>query len=169
MPNNPALRRFLLTMLGLYLAWYLLYDLWLLPDGRADQWLSVMTAEVAAVAFRLFGYTAHVQGRLLHLDGQPVVYIDNACNGMVLLAVFAGFMLAFPGPWRKKLFFIPLGLLLVAFLNSLRVVALAVNLLMSRSTFDFNHKYTYLFVVYGCILLLWMHWVKRYSGLAARA
>ncbi len=169
MPDTSALRRFLLTMLGLYLAWYLLYDLWLLPDGRADQWLSVMTAEVAAVAFRLFGYTAEVQGRLLHLNQQPVVYIDNACNGMVLLAIFAGFVLAFPGPWRKKLFFIPLGLLLVAALNSLRVVALAVNLLVSRSTFDFNHKYTYLFMVYGCILLLWMYWVKRYSGLAARA
>jgi hypothetical protein len=46
-----------------------------------------------------------------------------------------------------------------------RVAVLAVNYHFSRHTFDFNHKYTYSFLVYSVIFGLWMLWVNRFSGL----
>ncbi|MEJ7663209.1 MAG: hypothetical protein WKG07_28555 [Hymenobacter sp.] len=43
------------------------------------------------------------------MAGQPAVVVGAPCDGAALYALFAGFVLAFPGPWRPKLWFIPLG------------------------------------------------------------
>jgi exosortase family protein XrtF len=97
--------------------------------------------------------------------GKPAVIVGDPCNGLVLYALFAGFVLAFPGgTWRRKLPFIAGGIVLIYLLNILRVGALALNHLYSYGTVDFNHHYTFSFIVYGCIFLLWILWVRRYAA-----
>ena len=46
--TNRRLIRFLGIMVAAYLVWYVIYDLWLLPDGRLDAWLSINVAGSAA-------------------------------------------------------------------------------------------------------------------------
>jgi exosortase/archaeosortase family protein len=84
------------------------------------------------------------------------------------MLLFAGFIVAFPGPWRTKLWFVPMGILSIYLINSLRVIGLAVNHMVSKSSFDFNHKYTFTILVYGAIFYFWMIWVNRYSGINAK-
>jgi exosortase/archaeosortase family protein len=79
----------------------------------------------------------------------------------VLYALFGGFVLAFPGPWQRKLWFIPLGMALIWVLNVLRVAALALNHHYAHQSVDFNHHYTFTFMVYACIFGLWMLWARR--------
>jgi exosortase/archaeosortase family protein len=164
-PNHPRqLRRFLLTAAGLYLLWFFGYEQWLRPLGRLDYALSLNIAQVSAGALRLLGLAGTAAERLVSVNGQPAVIVGDACNGLVLYALFAGFVLAFPGGgWRRKLPFIGLGLAAIYGLNVLRVGALALNHVYSRGTVDFNHHYTFTFVVYACIFLLWMLWVRRYA------
>lgn len=163
--NNPQhLRRFLLTAAGLYLVWFFVYEQWLKPLGHLDEVLCLNIADVSAATLRLFGLSGSVDGRVVLVAGQPAVLVGTPCNGLVLYALFAGFVVAFPGgSWRRKLPFIGAGLLLIYLLNILRVGALALNHLYSRSTVDFNHHYTFTFVVYACIFLLWVLWVRRFA------
>ena len=53
----------------------------------------------------------------------------------------------------------------------LRVAALALNHQYARGSLDFNHHYTFTFVVYACIFGLWMLWARRLAipALAADA
>ncbi|GAB2964084.1 archaeosortase/exosortase family protein [Hymenobacter coalescens] len=158
------LRRFLLTAAGLYLLWFIGYEQWLKPAGRLDEVLSLNIAAVSAGALRAVGLAGAATERVVSVGGQPAVIVGDPCNGLVLYALFVGFVLAFPGGgWRRKLPFIAAGVAAIYALNIVRVGALALNHLYSRSTVDFNHHYTFTFVVYGCIFLLWMLWVRRYA------
>ncbi|MCC3159928.1 archaeosortase/exosortase family protein [Hymenobacter sp. 15J16-1T3B] len=162
--NPRLLRRFLLTATGLYLLWFFGYEQWLRPLGHLDQALSLNIAAASAATLRLLGWAGAAAGRTVSVDGQEAVLVFDACNGLVLYALFVGFIVAFPGGgWRRKVPFMAGGVLLIYLLNILRVGALALNHLYSRSTVDFNHHYTFTFVVYGCIFLLWMLWVRRYA------
>lgn len=155
---------FIARALGLYLLWYLVYDLWIFPDGRLDTWLSENVARASSLFLSLFGFPSYTEGVVVMVNGRPTVAIGNPCNGMVLFGIFSGFIMAFPGLVKRKAVFIVLGLMAIYLVNVLRVVALALNHIYSRATLDFNHHYTFTFAVYSCIFLLWMYWVRKGAG-----
>lgn len=163
MQENRQVLRFLLYALGLCLCWFLIYDFWL---SDIDNWLTLKVVHATVFTINMFGYNAMAKDVMIQIDGEDVVFVYHACNGMVLMALFAGFIIAFPGPPTKKLLYIPLGILLINLLNILRVTALALNAHHFSHTLDFNHKYTFTIVVYAAIFALWMFWVKRYSGMS---
>ncbi|TGE17823.1 exosortase X [Hymenobacter elongatus] len=166
-PAPHALRRFLLLAVGFYGLWFFGYEQWLALDGRLDAILSANITAASAAALRFVGYDSRVHGLdpyLVLLNSQAVVRVGHPCNGLVLYALFAGFVLAFPGPWRRKLWFIPVGMLAIYGINVVRIGALALNHLYSYHTVEFNHHYTFTFVVYGCIFFLWMVWARRLAS-----
>ncbi|MEJ8800551.1 exosortase X [Pontibacter sp. H249] len=154
--------RFLILALGLCFGWFILYDLWL---SGFDDWLTSKVVYLSVGFLNLIGYNAEARNIMIQIDGKDTVYVYHACNGMVLMALFVGFIIAFPGPPLKKLLFIPAGLFVINLLNVIRVAALAVNAHYSNHTLDFNHKYTFTIIVYAAIFGLWMLWVKKYSNL----
>jgi exosortase family protein XrtF len=162
--DNRLLFRFLLVATAMYLTWFFGYQQWLGPDGRLDAALCAQIAQASIGLLRLLGFDAALgteQYPLVLMNGQPSVAVFPPCNGLVLYALFAGFVLAFPGPWRRKAWFIPAGMALIWVLNVVRVAALAINHHYAHQTVEFNHHYTFNFVVYGCIFGLWMLWARR--------
>ena len=164
-PSRRPLGQFLLVAAALYLLWLLGYERALGPAGHLDEALSRNLAAAGSGLLRLLGFATvpdPAQPRLLLMDGQPGVWVGDPCNGLVLYALFAGFVLALPGGgWRRKAAFIPAGVGALYLLNVLRVAALALNHHYYRQSVDFNHHYTFSFVVYGAILLLWGWWVRH--------
>jgi len=161
--SSPLLR-FAILAGGLYLLWFLGYEHYLAADGRLDAVLTRNLAVVSTAGLRLLGYNATLSGGdqpLISLIGRPVVFIRNPCNGLVLYALFSGFIVAFPGPIRRKLWFIPLGLFLIYSLNVLRVIGLSFNSYYDYQSTDFNHHYTFTAIVYAGIFALWMWWATR--------
>jgi exosortase/archaeosortase len=95
---------------GLSIGWFIIYDLWL---THLDELLTGLVIYSSAWALSLAGYNAGIEGYRITIDGFNTVLVYHACNGMVLMALFTGFILAFPGPIVKKLFYIPLGILII--------------------------------------------------------
>ena len=162
--GNRPLFRFILVTTLVYLGWFFGYEQWLARDGRLDLALCAQLTRTSVVLLRQGGFAANVDPAnpsLLLMNGSPAVVVGAPCDGMVLYALFAGFVLAFPGPGRRKLWFIPVGMAVIWGLNVLRVAALALNHHFARQSVDFNHHYTFTFVVYFCIFALWMLWARR--------
>ncbi len=163
---SPVLR-FLLVSAGLYILWSLSYDGLIGPNGRLDHALSTNLAAASGATLRLIGFaagTAPTNPLLVVLNGQASVSVGDPCNGLLLYALFAGFVVAFPGPVRNKIWFVPMGILVIYALNVGRVALLAINHVYWYSTVDFNHHYTFTFVVYGAIAALWVLWARRFVG-----
>lgn len=161
--------KFLIIALILYIVWFLTYDLWLGPDGRVDHWLTTNVARQSVLLLKKLGYNIMqvvFEGRsIVKVNNQKVLSIAHACNGLTLHALFIGFILAFPGPLLQKIWYIPVGIVCIYLLNVIRVMSLVVIQLYYPLSLNFNHKYTFVLVVYGCIFGLWMLWVNRFSGI----
>lgn len=97
----------------------------------------------------------------MHFPNKAIMYVNNSCSGLKQILQFVLLMLIFPGPWKKKLWFIPLGVLIIHLTNLVRMVGLAV--VMDRRPYEwhFYHDYIFRFLFYVVIFFLWVWWVER--------
>lgn len=155
---------FILKAVGLYLLWFLIYDNWLLNNGFVDHFLINHLVQVSVKIVELLGYTSFVYADAFGVDGTHGVLIGAPCNGLSLFALFAGFIIIFPGKIKHKLLYIPIGLLAIHLVNIARLVGLALVVVYYPNSLQFNHKYTFTIVVYAFIFALWMIWVKKFAS-----
>ena len=157
--------RFLITLFSFYILWYLVYDLWIHPNEKLDLLVIDFTIAISKWILELLGYSVYTGAdRLIGVDGTGGLWIGDNCNGIALFALFAGFIIAYPGNWKKKFPFIIVGILIIELLNIFRVVFLAIMDTISRTWTEFNHTYTFTIVIYAAIFFLWMLWTSRFSG-----
>lgn len=167
--------RFLLKAVFLYVVWYLLYQEWLHPSGAFDLAVIRNLEYFAAIILKASGFELISESeisevRTIGIDGTHGLWIGDPCNGLTLFALFIGFVLAYPGPWKKKLWFIPLGMITIHALNVLRIVALAliIHFFPDPDVLDFNHTYTFTILVYGYVFWLWYYWASKLSGVSLK-
>ena len=155
---NRAHVRFFATLLAVYAVWFVVYDLWLLPDGRLDAWLSHRVAAWSGGVLALAGQAPAVAGRVVKLPGVAGVYLEDGCNGLAALGLFAGFVVAYPGAWRRRAWFVPAGIAVVLVVNVLRVAALALVQRHAPGAFEAAHAVGAQTVFYLVVFALWVAW-----------
>lgn len=172
--KNTPLAKFLLIALGAYIAWIILYEGVFESLGwkiKLDFWVSQVLSDTSAVLLDIFGFdpTQRTEGDFVVI-GLPDpsgfgVHIGPDCNGVSLFALFLVYVLAFPGPSKKKLWFIPLGILSIHLLNTIRIASLAYIARYYPAYLDLNHTYTFQILVYAHVFFLWYVWTNKMSGL----
>jgi exosortase/archaeosortase family protein len=162
--KNP-LYKFLLSAAGFYLLWYFLYNLWLRPADTLDLWVVRETMSTARHILNFMGFvTFSYEARLVGIDGTPGLWMGDNCDSIELCAIFTGFIIAFPGLWKHKLWYIPLGWVLITYMNVMRIVALAITQkYLSLKWLNFNHTYTFTIIAYAFIFMLWYVWINKTS------
>lgn len=169
LPNKHVIK-FLLIGFGSYVCWLSFHEFFLKKQTHFDQY--VIHAIVSASEWQLASLGADLQDlnqwnqplkRHIGLKNAKVITVGAPCDGVVLYALFVCFVLAFPGPPKHKIWFIPLGVFLLFWINTLRVVALACIAKVDESMLQFNHDYTFTALVYSIEFLLWLAWVKYFS------
>ena len=166
---NKQLFKFIVTSAILYISWETVYQFWIHPTQTIELLLVGNIAWLSESILTMLGYglipTVFLDEnvRTLGIDGSHGVFIADSCAGLPLLALFAGFIVAYPGPISKKLWFITLGLFTVHLINVVRIVALCMLAYHSPEMLDFNHHYTFTLIVYAYIFLLWVIWVNKFG------
>ncbi len=159
---------FVARALAIFALWFVVYDLWLLPDGRIDEVLSQGVARISGGALALLGGEVAVSGRLVRLDGAPGIVVENGCNGLTTLGLFVGFVLAYPGSWRRRAAFIPMGLAVIAVVTIVRVAGLAWIQVHAPGLFGAAHGVGANTVFYLTVFALWIVWARTSDAHAAR-
>jgi exosortase family protein XrtF len=164
MKANKFIIFFLLKAIGLYALWYLIYDLWLKKSGKFDDWIIDNIVHSSFNILTFLNYNVNVDHHKMWINSAVAsVNVGSGCDGLELYVLFAGFVLIFEGSWKHKIWFIPLGVFVIYFLNIIRVIALTLNGLYSKVQLDFNHKYTYTIIMYMVTFAGWMIWVKYFA------
>ena len=153
------LTRFLIKVSAIYIIWYLIYDYYLLPDGRLDAFLSLSGVNLAGGILNIFGWDIYSEARVLAITGTNGVEIQNGCNGLELIGLYMGFIIAFPGgPIQKRLIFLAGGILLLFVANVFRIMIFALSIYYVPTFWEQVHTYSSYFIFYPIVLTLWYIW-----------
>ena len=161
--KTPTFRFFGLAFLA-YVVWSVAYEQALKPHTSLDEVVIEHMVTSTETAFKAIGWPVGTYPQpATHRDrvgvaGHAGVQIGAPCDGVALFALFAIFILAFPGPFLRKLWFIPAGIALLHLANIGRVVILARIQATAPEWLEFNHDYTFTVLIYGLVFALWYLW-----------
>jgi exosortase/archaeosortase family protein len=165
---------FLLKATLLFSVWKLLYLLYLLPHRTLDKPLTSVLGVSTVTALNAFdrsrpystgagihtkelpeGGTISEAGMDIFHDGNSVLFIADACNGLELMVLYAGLIICLPSSSRRKWLFITSGFLFIEVINVLRCMGLVQIYRQRPDWLNFAHHYLFSFIVYAAIFWLW--------------
>ena len=96
----------------------------------------------------------------LAIVGSYGMIIGNNCVGFGLTYAFAALIVSYPGPWKLKLAFIPIGAAFIAIINIIRIVVMTKTAVTSGVAERIENHDLFNNIIYVIIFLLWMIWVR---------
>lgn len=166
--TSNAFLRFVITSGFLYLILYIAYQFIIKRYTFYDQRFIGSIIHVADFFLKILGYKTYkvlqdLDLQVIGIDGSNGVWIGSNCNAISLFTLFTVFIVAYPGNQKNKFWYVPLGILAIHLVNIFRVVALAIIAKKSPQFLAFNHTYTFTFLVYSFIFLLWIIWINKWA------
>lgn len=95
---------------------------------------------------------------------QRAIQINESCSGFKQMWQVLVLFLVFPGPWKHKLWFIPMGMASMFLVNVIRIVGLSFAMIYWPEHWDFIHMWILRPFYYVVIFILWVIWVEKYGG-----
>jgi len=123
--------------------------------------LSAFTAKVTYWFVRLFPNTGDFMNRdtnLYFLYSNFYINIIWGCTAVKQLYIFIVIMTFYKGTWKKKLWYIPLGCVILWIYNIIRIASICYLTIGHPERFDFLHEGLFRYIFYGLIFLLWVVW-----------
>jgi len=98
----------------------------------------------------------------MYFHPNSYIAITSGCSGLKLFYEWCILMLLYPGPWRPKTWFIPLGLIIVHLINIFRIISLAVIIVWKPDYWHFSHDYILRPFFYLIMFIMWMIWEENF-------
>lgn len=122
--------------------------------------LLTVIRDVSVFIIDILGYDVVYSYRSVCIVGSYGVTIGNHCLGFGLMFAFASLIAAYPGPTKIKLWFIPMGLTLILFVNIIRTVLLTILNYKNEVLSSIDQHELFNYIVYVLIFFLWIMWTK---------
>lgn len=168
--------KFLITFIPLIITWYFTYhylykiDDLLNFDSDLLTGFSKILSSQSNFILSIFNFQTLIEihgdmvvAKIIDYPYSHGVWIGEPCNGIKVFGLFAIFILSFKGDLIKKLIFIPIGILIIHFLNIIRIALLTYISAVNPYILDFNHNITFQLFIYGSMLALWYLWIIKFS------
>lgn len=168
--------KFLITFIPLIITWYFTYhylykiDDLLNFDSDLLTGFSKILSSQSNFILSIFNFQTLIEihgdmvvAKIIDYPYSHGVWIGEPCNGIKVFGLFAIFIISFKGDLIKKLIFIPIGILIIHFLNIIRIALLTYISAVNPYILDFNHNITFQLFIYGSMLALWYLWIIKFS------
>jgi exosortase/archaeosortase family protein len=100
----------------------------------------------------------------IRFSNSGYITVNESCSGLKQFYQIIVLFLLFPGPWKHKLWYIPLSILIMHITNVMRIVILGMITLWAPEYWQFSHDWILRPFFYVVLFLLWVWWVERYGG-----
>ena len=97
------------------------------------------------------------------------VIIAPACASLKQWMHWLFLMLIFPGPWKHKAWYIPVGLVIIEWTNVVRICGVLLMQIPFPNSFHLAHDYIFKVFFYLVIFLMWMLWVEKFYNPSLKA
>lgn len=128
----------------------------------------VLTSHVAqVVAFILqsigFEIKTYANNVIQHTNN-TAVRIVWSCTGLKQAFIFTCLIGLYKGEFFKKLWFIPLGLLVVYLINIIRITSISALVKFFPNQFELMHEYIFKYLFYVALFGLWVLWDEKITS-----
>ncbi len=166
----------LLLFALLFFGFHFIYRAWsslgFLPVGEAVkdffEWGSWLLFNQSEFFIRLMGIEYYTGGQTFYITANngslTWLEVSPGCTALKQWTTWMFLMLLFPGPWKHKLWFIPLGMLVIQLVSVIRISGLAFTLTIAPTQFNFFHDYIFKTLFYGTIFVMWVVWVETFKS-----
>jgi len=91
-------------------------------------------------------------------DGGIYIGIVWGCTGIKQLFIFTGIMLCYKGPFLRKLYYIPIGWIILSIYNVMRIGLITILTNGHPDRYESLHDGIFRFIYYGIVFALWVYW-----------
>jgi exosortase H (IPTLxxWG-CTERM-specific) len=141
----------------------LLFGLELTPWAQAwfvIPWTDAL-AQISTFLVTLVDPNVTATGKIMRSTANGfAVSIEAGCNGVEATIVLLAAMLAFPSPWKNKVYGLIAGTIAVQGLNIVRVISLFYLGQWNRDWFEWAHLYIWQALIMLDVLIVWLVWVR---------
>ncbi len=93
-----------------------------------------------------------------------IIYVSWGCSGLKQFYQWVFLIVLFPGPWKHKLWYIPLGLGVIYLVNVLRIYSLLIVTMYSPKNVHFVHDDIVRPFFYVVMFALWVIWNEKFTA-----
>lgn len=105
--------------------------------------------------------TISIRGNVLIWETGSATSIAWSCTAIKQTFIWLCIMLFTAGPWKHKLWFIPLGMVGIYVFNILRITLITLTIEHHPECFDLLHTYVFKYLFYAFLFALWVVWVEK--------
>ncbi len=168
-------KRFLKRALLIFVIWKLLYGFFLYPSRFPDKQLThLISAGTEQILSKIYPDMNFMVGETCELDSdkqffcydyvmmghQKIIVIADGCNGLELIALYAGFLFCIPAAIGKMTAYTILGIAMIGICNILRCAGLAWMNFHHYTLTGLAHHYVFKVVIYGLIFGVWIFYSR---------
>ena len=115
----------------------------------------------------LLGLPFVTEGKTIFFTNGSWIAINSSCAGDKQILQFILLLLIYPGPWKQKAWYIPVGMILMHSTNILRIVLLSLVSVWKPDWWHIAHDVFLRGMFYVVILILWIIWMERFNNHSA--
>lgn len=137
------------------------YAFWLTDafrDGILDPWTR-LNAVVGSGILNIFGQGTQAIGPDIS-SPDFAISVKQGCDAIEPTVLFIAGVVAFPGPWRKKLKGIPVGIAFLLGMNLIRIITLFLTGRYWNAAFEFMHIEVWQVIFIILALVAWGYWIR---------
>jgi exosortase/archaeosortase family protein len=110
----------------------------------------------------IFDIKTTILNNRIYLPNNGWIGVGPGCSAFKPMVQFLILMVLYPGPWKKKLWFVPLGFLIIHLTNDIRIITLSLitHNFCSQDLWNFSHDYILRPLFYAVIFTMWIIWVE---------
>jgi len=110
----------------------------------------------------IIGYDIKTLNNTLYFPNNGYIAVEGSCSGLKQFYQWIFLMLLFPGPWKQKLWYIPMGFLVIHLTNIFRIIVLSVVVMNWPQHWDFIHEWIMRPFFYVVIFVMWVIWIEKF-------
>ncbi len=128
--------------------------------------MSQHIAELTHKVLNFIGYdTSLLSGNVIcHNESQLSIRVIWACSGIKQAYIFFCIIAFYKGPWKHKLWYIPLGLIVVYLFNNFRIIFITAIFNKYPEQFELWHEHILKYTFYVLIFLMWVLWNEKFAS-----
>ncbi|MEE4176717.1 MAG: exosortase/archaeosortase family protein [Bacteroides sp.] len=148
----------------IYLGWSQGLEFWLIERQVLGlfEWVANGLLKQSVWVLQALGVDVVLVDQTIYANNyEAYVSVVPECTTLKQWMHWIVIMVFFPGPWKHKLWYIPLGIMVIHLINIVRITGLTLIQFPFPNGFHFFHDYFFKTLFYAVIFLMWAFWNEK--------